>query len=184
MRAALNAGLIATSLIASPAMAQDALFDADGYRIAHYRAPVHSAPPDVGRIAPQAAAQLCPELDALFIDVLPAEGGHREADGRWRLATPHESIPGAHWFPEAGRGELAPGIGDWFTRGIARLTGGRRDRMLILFCRSDCWMGWNAAKRLRSQGYDNVWWLAEGTDGWTDLKRPLSRARPEGGVAP
>lgn len=184
MRLAHIGVLMTVLLLPAPVLAQDALFDAGGYRIAHYRAPVHSAPPGVGRIAPQAAAQLRPGRDALFIDVLPAEGGHREADGRWRLATPHESIPGAHWFPEAGRGELAPGIGDWFMQGIARLTGGRRDRMLILFCRSDCWMGWNAAKRLRAQGYDNVWWLAEGVEGWTDLKRPLSRARPEGGVAP
>lgn len=184
MRLAHIGVLMTALLLPAPALAQDALFDAEGYRIAHYRAPVHSAPPGVGRIAPQAAAQLRPGRDALFIDVLPAEGGHREADGRWRLAMPHKSIAGAHWFPEAGRGELAPGIGNWFMQGIARLTGGRRDRMLILFCRSDCWMGWNAAKRLRAQGYDNVWWLAEGVEGWTDLKRPLSTARPEGGVAP
>jgi PQQ-dependent catabolism-associated CXXCW motif protein len=177
MRAALIAALLATS----PAFAQEALFDAQGYRIAHYRAPVHQPPPGVGRIAPQAAAQLLPGRDALFIDVLPAEGGHREADGRWRLATPHDSIPGAHWFPEAGRGELAPGIGDWFAQGIARLTQGRRDRMLILFCKADCWMGWNAARRLRAAGYRNVWWLAEGVDGWTDLKQPLSRVAPDAG---
>lgn len=184
MRPAHIGVLIAALLLPAPALAQDALFNADGYRIAHYRAPVHRAPPGVGRIAPPAAAQLRPDRDALFIDVLPAEGGHRDADGRWRLATAHASIPGAHWFPEAGRGELAPGIGDWFMQGIARLTEGRRDRMLILFCRSDCWMGWNAAKRLRSQGYANIWWLAEGVEGWTDLNRPLSRVDPDGGTAP
>lgn len=184
MRPAPISVLMAAFLLPAPVLAQDALFNADGYRIAHYRAPVHHAPPGVGRIAPQAAAQLRPGRDALFIDVLPAEGGHREADGRWRIATPHESIPGAHWFPEAGRGELAPGIGDGFMQGIARLTRGRRDHMLILFCRSDCWMGWNAAKRLRAQGYANIWWLAEGVEGWTDLKRPLSVVVPEGGVAP
>lgn len=184
MRPALLASLTIGLLIATPAPAQDAPFNADGYRIAYYRAPVHQAPSGVGRIAPQAAAQLLPGTDALFIDVLPAEGGHREANGRWRLAAPHDSIPGAHWFPEAGRGELASGIGDWFLRGIARLTHGRRDAMLILFCKADCWMGWNAAKRLHMAGYRNVWWLAEGTDGWGDLERPLSRAEPDGGTIP
>ncbi|WP_420143813.1 rhodanese-like domain-containing protein [Sphingobium sp.] len=176
--------LIALLLAASPATAQDALFDGDGYRIAHYRAPVHQPPDGVGRIAPDAAAQLRPGRDALFIDVLPAEGGHRQSDGRWKLATPHDSIPDAHWFPEAGRGVPPPGIGEWFLDGIAGLTGGRRDRMLILFCKVDCWMGWNAAKRLRAHGYRNVWWLAEGVEGWTDRNRPLSPVRPEGGVAP
>lgn len=175
--------LIALLLATPPAFAQDTLFDAAGYRIAHYRAPVRQAPPGTGRIAPEAAAQLRAGRDALFIDVLPAEGGHRGADGRWRLAMSHDSIPGAHWFPDAGRGALAPGIGPWFARGIARLTRGRRDAMLILFCRADCWMGWNAARRLRAQGYTNIWWLAEGTDGWRDLGRPLSRVQPDGGAA-
>ncbi|WCP13698.1 hypothetical protein sphantq_02134 [Sphingobium sp. AntQ-1] len=176
--------LLPALLIASPAIAQESLFDPAGYRIAYYRAPVRQPPVGVGRIAPAAAAQLVPGRDALFIDVLPAEGGHREADGRWRLAAPHDSIPGAHWFPETGRGALAPGIDAWFAQGVARLTKGRRDAMLILFCRADCWMGWNAAKRLQAAGYSNVWWLAEGTDGWSDLKKPLSRVEPAGGAMP
>jgi PQQ-dependent catabolism-associated CXXCW motif protein len=162
----------------APVMAEEALFDAQGYRIAHYRAPVDRAPEGTFRIAPSAAARLRPGGDALFIDVMPAEGGVRDAAGRWRLAKPHDTIPGAHWYPEAGRGVLARGIGDWFERGIVRLTGGRRDRMIITFCLADCWMSWNAAKRLRALGYRNVWWLAEGGDGWRDLGLPLVPAQP------
>lgn len=154
------------------------LFDPDGYRLAHYRSPVSRAPEGTGRIAPEAAAMLRPDIDAIFIDVLPAEGGVRDPGGRWRLAVPHASIAGAHWFPETGRGVLAPGIGDWFVRGVARLTRGRRDRMIVTFCLADCWMSWNAAKRLRAAGYTNVWWLAEGTDGWRDLGLPLVPAVP------
>lgn len=176
--------LIVTLLIVSPATAQETVFNFEGYRIAHYRAPVHRSPAGVGRIALEAAAQLRPGNDAIFIDVLPAEGGHREADGRWRLSKPHVSIPGARWFPEVGRGALPPGMADWFARGMRRIMRGRRDRMLVLFCRADCWMGWNAAKRLQAMGYTNVWWLAEGTDGWNDLRRPLSHVEPDGGIAP
>lgn len=160
--------------------AQEALFDADGYRIAQYRAPVRAAPPGVGRIAPAAVAGLRPGRDVLLIDVLPAEGGHRDADGRWRLARDRSSIPGARWFPEAGRGALAPGIAPWFALGVARLTHGRKDAMIVTFCLSDCWMSWNAARRLRALGYRNVWWLAEGTDGWRDLGLPLVPLLPEG----
>jgi PQQ-dependent catabolism-associated CXXCW motif protein len=176
--------IIAALLLASPVMAQEPLFDADGYRVAHYRAPVRQPPTGVGRIAPAAAAQLIPDRDAIFIDVLPAEGGHREPGGRWRLALPHESIPGAHWFPEAGRGQPDPAIAESLARGVARLTRHRPSRMLILFCRADCWMGWNAAKRLRAMGHGNVWWLAEGTDGWRDLGLPLAQVRPDEGAAP
>lgn len=69
--------IIAALLLASPGLAQEPLFDAEGYRIAHYRAPVRQPPAGVGRIAPAAAAQLMSNRDAIFIDVLPAEGGWR-----------------------------------------------------------------------------------------------------------
>ncbi|WP_336958599.1 rhodanese-like domain-containing protein [Sphingobium aquiterrae] len=166
---------------ATAGQAQDGepLFDPDGYRIAHYRAPVIRPPDGVGRIAPNAAAMLRPDRDALFIDVTPAEGGHREADGRWRLARARATIPGAHWFPEAGRGVPAPDIATWFAKGIARLSRGRRDRMIVTFCLADCWMSWNAAKRLRAMGYSRVWWMAEGSDGWADLGLALTPAIPE-----
>ncbi len=172
-------GAILALAMAMPVAGEPPLFDSEGYRIAHYRAPVHRAPEGVGRIAPEAAARLRSDRDALFVDVAPAEGGVRDADGRWRLARVHTSIPGAHWFPEAGRGELAPGIGAWFGRGIARLSAGRRDRMVVVFCLADCWMSWNAAKRLRAMGYRNLWWLAEGSDGWRDLALPLAEVAPE-----
>jgi PQQ-dependent catabolism-associated CXXCW motif protein len=55
--------------------------------------------------------------------------------------------------------------------------------MIVTFCLADCWMSWNAARRLRSLGYANVWWLAEGTDGWRELGLPLVDTVPERGVA-
>ena len=171
-------------LLCAVPVGAEPLFGPDGYRIAHYRAPVSQPPDGVGRIAPAAAAQGGPVRDAVSHAVVPAEGGHREADGRWRLAQPHDGIAGAHWFPDTGRGVLAPGVGKWFESGVWRLTGGRRDRMLVVFCRSDCWMSWNAARRLGGMGYRNVWWLAEGTDGWRELGRPLVPAVPEGGIVP
>jgi hypothetical protein len=83
-------GLMAVLLLVpgvTEAQAQEAgLFDAAGYRIAYYRSPVHRPPEGVGRIAPAAIAGLRPDVDMILIDVLPAEGGHRAADGRWQLA--------------------------------------------------------------------------------------------------
>lgn len=178
-KAILTGALLLAPFDAGAQPPDEALFGTDGYRIAHYRAPVPAAPDGVGRIAPAATAQLRADRDAVLIDVLPAEGGHREEDGRWRLARDRPSIPGAHWFPEAGRGELAPGVGSWFERGVARLTGRAKGRMIVTFCLADCWMSWNAARRLRALGYTNVWWLAEGTDGWRDLGLPLTPVVPE-----
>jgi PQQ-dependent catabolism-associated CXXCW motif protein len=160
-------------------VADDAMFGADGYRIAHYRSPVPAPPDGVSLITSEAVAQLTPDRDAILIDVYPAEGGHREDDGSWRLAIPRASLPGAHWFPEAGRGVLAPGIGPWFERGMAGLTGGDRSRRIVVFCLADCWMSWNAARRLRAVGYTSVAWFAEGTDGWQDMGLPLVDATPE-----
>ena len=165
--------------LSSPAFAQDMLFDAQGYRASHYRGPVPRAPEGVSRIAPAAVATLVPDRDVLLIDVLPAEGGQRQGDGTWRLAQERPSLPGAHWFPEAGRGSPPPAIAEGFARGIARLTRRNKARMIVTFCLADCWMSWNAARRLRALGYTNVWWLAEGTDGWRDLGLPLMPAIPE-----
>lgn len=182
MRARLQVAIILL-VTGSPAWSQtEPLFGADGYRIAHYRAPTRQPPHGVTRIAPAAAAQLRADRDALFIDVVPAEGGHRGADGRWRLASERLSIPGAHWFPESGRGALPPDIASWFTRGVARLSKRRKDRPIVVFCLADCWMSWNAARRLKTLDYTQVWWLSEGTDGWRDMGLPLLPVIPESGA--
>jgi PQQ-dependent catabolism-associated CXXCW motif protein len=178
-KAVIAACLVLCSRAACAEAATEELFGPDGYRIAHYRGPVPGPPAGVHRIDAAAVARLRPDVDAILIDVFPAEGGHREADGSWRLASPRPSIPGAHWFPEAGRGMLDPDIGQWFERGVARLTGHSKKRMVVTFCLADCWMSWNAARRLRAMGYANVWWFAEGTNGWRDLDHPLVPATPE-----
>ena len=182
MRAGLQVAIILL-VTGSPAWSQtEPLFGADGYRIAHYRSPTRQPPPGVTRIAPAAAAQLRADRDALFIDVVPAEGGHKDANGRWQLASVRLSIRGAHWFPESGRGALRPNVVSWFTRGVARLSKGRKNRPVVVFCLADCWMSWNAARRLNTLGYTQVWWLAEGTDSWRDMGLPLLPVIPEGGA--
>lgn len=153
-------------------------FDADGYRAERYRAPVDRDPRPAARLALAAALLLHPGRDALFIDVLPADGGVRDAaTGRWRLGSEHLTIPGAVWHPEAGRGTPDAALWRALVSDVRRAR--RRDPHVpvILFCRADCWMGWNAARRLAKAGYRNVWWLAEGIDGWR-AERPLVPAVP------
>lgn len=153
-----------------------ALFDAEGYRIARYRSPVRADPHPAPRLALAAALELVPGRDALFLDVMPVESGVRDpATGRWTLAEPvHRTIPGARWHPEAGRAPADAAL--W--RALEAEARRAAPRPVIVFCRVDCWMSWNAARRLAALGLDNVWWLAEGTDGWHAAGRDLVTARP------
>lgn len=170
--------IAATMLFATMQVsAQSPLFDpVTGYRITQYRGVVDRVPEGVRRIDVREAAAW--KGRAIFIDVTPAEGAVRDEDGVWHLAMPHATVPGAHWFPEAGRGVQPTGIGPWFERGVERLTGGKRTRPIVVFCLADCWMSWNAALRLHRSGYTQVHWFAEGIDGWKEAGRSLANVAP------
>ncbi len=159
--------------------AQAGSFDSDsGYRLSGYRGVVPGPPPGVPRIGAARVAALADARAAVLIDVVPAEGGVRGPDGRWRLAREERGIPGAAWFPEAGRGRIDPAIERWFLAGVGALHARRPTAPLIVFCLADCWMSWNAAWRLKRVGYARVYWFAEGADGWRDLGRPLAPMTP------
>lgn len=181
MRAAriLVAAAALMGMAGAPPPAEPTLFDAQGYRSARYRAPVKADPAPAQIITLAAALALDPARDALFIDVMPVEGGVRDAvTGVWTLSQEHLTIPGAMWLPETGR---APVDGDLWAALEARIAAVRADAPetpVILFCRTDCWMSWNAARRLALRGFPNVHWLAEGTDGWHAASRPLVIAVP------
>lgn len=174
------------SLFALSAQDAPAPFDpATGYRVAQYRAVVPGPPPGVPRVDAAGVARMLRQGGAVLIDVFPAEGGVRDpATGRWRLARPHRTIPGAAWFPEAGRGRVDPGVERWFMDGVAELARGKPGRPIVLFCLADCWMSWNASMRLTRAGYARVHWFGEGADGWRDLGRPLVPATPFGSSTP
>ncbi|GHC99729.1 rhodanese-like domain-containing protein [Novosphingobium pokkalii] len=176
-RRALLAGLMLA--LAPPALAQAAPpFDAQGYRNAAFRAPVDRDPAPATAMALADARRLAPGA-ALFVDVLPAEGAHRDpASGRWTLAAPHATIPGALWFPETGRAPPDPLLwGALLARAMA-FRQAHPAAPIVLFCRADCWMSWNAARRLALAGVPGVRWLAEGIEGWHDAGGALVPATP------
>lgn len=187
-RTGIVAGMAALALVAGvqarepqpqPRSAEPALFDAQGYRAARYRAPVKADPAPAAAIGLAEALALAPGRDALFLDVMPVEGGVRDpATGVWTLSTGHLTIPGALWFPETGRAPVDPVLWQALEAAVREARRTAPDRPVILFCRTDCWMSWNAARRLALQGVPNVNWLAEGTDGWHAAGRPLIAATP------
>lgn len=157
----------------------------DGYRMGEYRAPTPSRLPGAATIDTATAAEMRAAGEAVFLDVLPAppRPPGREEDGDWKLP-PHESIPGAHWLPNVGRGALSDRAETYYREHLARLTGGTKDTPLVIFCLRHCWMSWNAAKRALSYGYENVYWYPDGIDGWKEAGRQIAFLRPEGDGPP
>lgn len=174
-------GLGAAAVVAGgwlhPARAADGeadLFDALGYRRARYRAPVDRDPAPAQTVALDRALALRPARNALFIDVLPAEDARRDpATGAWRGLRAHDSIPGALWFPETGRAAPDPVLWAGLVSAVQHTRARHPGWPVVLFCRADCWMSWNAARRLALGGVQQVLWLAEGIDGWHDRGRAL-----------
>ena len=82
----------------------------------------------------------------------------------------HRSIPNAIWMPGAGAAPLDAGREELFYRRIEELTQGDKAKPIVVFCRPDCWGGWNAGKRLVTKGYTSVRWFPAGTDGWQDKR--------------
>ncbi len=152
-----------------------------GYRLADYRAPVPAS-------LAGARVVTTAELQALtagggaarLIDVLPAprKPANRPAGSVWRPA-PRDDIPGSVWLPNVGYGELSAEFESWFRDNLARITDGDRSRPLVFYCKANCWMSWNAAKRAQAYGYDHVVWYPDGTDGWQAAGLPLVAAEPE-----
>ena len=89
------------------------------------------------------------------------------------------NIPGTVWLPDTGYGKLAAVTEDYFRQGLARATGGNNAVLLVIYCQADCWMSWNAAKRVLSYGYPNVAWYPDGTDGWERADLPTAESQPE-----
>lgn len=159
--------------LASGAAAQDSGdFDADGYRRAHLRAPVTLPPSPARRIALAQALQL---HGAVFVDVGAVEDGARDPrTGGWLLGTPHQSVPGAIWAPDAGRAPPDPEM--W--RALTAALAAHPHRPVVVFCHLDCWASWNAARHLARSGMRHVLWLAEGVEGWRDAGGALAPAQP------
>src|SRR5712664_120882 len=162
--AALAFTFVFTFALALPAQAQENAPEPEGYRTDNYRAPVP---------ATLAGARV-------FIDVLPhaPKPQNLPAGTIWR-EKPRLNIPGSIWLPDTGYGTLAAATEDYLRHGLARASGGNRATLLVIYCLTDCWMSWNAAKRALSYGYRNVAWYPEGTDGWQRADLPVAESQPE-----
>ncbi len=114
-----------------------------------------------------------------FIDVLPRTARPEGLpEGTLWNAPPHLSIPGATWLYDTGYDRLAPAEQARLADGLARLSGDDKAAAMVVFCKRDCWMSWNAAKRAVALGYSGVIWFPEGVDGWQERGGVLEPVTP------
>ncbi len=165
--------------LALPAFANEAadasLFSADGYRLSRYRSPTpERAEPARTLDTAQLQAQLKERPDTLLIDVYRRQW----LNGQFIADEPHANLPGSLWLANTGEGELAPQWQGYFAHHLRRASQGRPDRPMVFYCRSDCWLSWNAVKRAATLGYTNLYWYRDGIDAWEQAGLPLQPARP------
>ena len=78
----------------------------------------------------------------------------------------HQTIIGATWLYDTGYDRISSVEETRLSDGLARATAGDKAAPVVIFCKADCWMSWNAANRAVAQGYTGVNWYPEGVDGW------------------
>ncbi len=152
----------------------------DDYRTEDYRAPVPATLHGATVLSTEQAHALWLDHRAAWIDVLPLipRPANLPAGTLW-LQRPRADIPGSLWLPDTGYGALAPAMEDYFERGLEAASGGERGRTLVFYCKPDCWMSWNAARRAVSLGWPHVAWYPDGADGWAQAGYPLESRTPE-----
>lgn len=167
---------LSLSLLLGTAHAETPLFSADGYRIGLYRSPT----PDQAQgatIIDTAALQalLTHTPRPVLIDVYRRQW----LQGQFIEDQPHENLPGSHWLANTGDGDLSTQWSEYFARNLKVLTAGDPARPLVFYCRSDCWLSWNAVKRAGAMGYKNLYWYRDGLDAWQAANLPVTPAQPE-----
>jgi PQQ-dependent catabolism-associated CXXCW motif protein len=176
----LGCAVVATFALLAQAHPQQNMPEPDGYRTEKYRAPVPATLSGARVLTTAEVEAIWRAKSGVFIDVLPrpTKPANLPEGTVWR-DKPRFNIPGSIWLPDTGYGKLAPPTEDYLRRGIERASGGNKAALLVLYCQENCWMSWNAAKRVLSYGYSNAAWYPEGTEGWERAGLPVEESRPQ-----
>lgn len=167
--------VIASLLSTSAVLADTPLFSADGYRLSHYRSPTPLTHEHAHTLDTAALQQLLREQPGTrLIDVYRQQWLH----GQFIEDEVHANLPNSLWLANTGDGELNAQWQDYFQRHLAQASQGNRAWPLVFYCRSDCWLGWNAVKRAHQLGYTNLYWYRDGIDAWQQAGLPLIPAQP------
>jgi len=139
----------------------------DGYRMEFYD---DNVPAELDGASPVTAVEvkrLQESAGAVVVDVIPQQRrpNFLPENQIW-IPVDHKGIPGAIWLPDTGYGALSDITEKYFQHHLDIASNGNKDHPLVFYCRADCWMSWNAAKRALTYGYTNVHWFYDGIDDW------------------
>jgi PQQ-dependent catabolism-associated CXXCW motif protein len=179
MRWRLPALVLAAIAFASRTLAQETVPEPQDYRSDNYRAPVPATLAGARVLTTAEAEAVWRAGAAIFVDVLPRQPKppNLPPGTVWR-DKPRFNIPDSIWLPDTGYGKLADATEDYLRRGLDQASGGNKSALLVIYCQENCWMSWNAAKRVLSYGYSNVAWYPDGTEGWEWAGLPLTESQP------
>ena len=153
----------------------NSLFNSEGYRSTLYRSPTPTFHDQAQTLAPSellALQEQQPQL--LLIDVYR----NPWLRGYFTLPEEHKNIPNSLWLANCGDGALNEQWTAYCEDNLAQATAGNFAHPIVFYCRSDCWLGWNAIKRAHALGYNNLYWLRDGIDGWEQAGLVLEQAQP------
>jgi PQQ-dependent catabolism-associated CXXCW motif protein len=165
-------------VLGSLAAAAGPVAEPPGYRMENYRAPLPATLAGAAVLSTAEVAALWRQRGAVFIDVLPRPPKPDLPEGTLWREPPHFDIPGSVWLADVGYGALAPEMTDFYRDNLERLTQGEKSRPLVIYCRAECWMSWNAARRAVEWGYSGVHWYPDGIEGWEASGLPLEERTP------
>lgn len=150
----------------------------DGYRGEPYLAEVPATLKGAEVVGDEAARALWVSGVVAFVDALPRAPKPDLPEGTVWHEPPHRSIPGAVWLPNTGYEALAAETVDYFRAGLKSVTGGEAAAPVVIFCKRNCWMSWNAGRRAVELGYSRVFWYPGGVDGWAEQGWTLETVEP------
>jgi PQQ-dependent catabolism-associated CXXCW motif protein len=152
-------------------------FNQAGYRTSHYRSPTPASVIGGDVISTTALRHLIQSKnpEPILINVLPLD----TFQGVYTQASSEPQIPSSYWLANVGKGDLNMLWMEYFEHYLKTLRGQRPEAPIVFYCKADCWMSWNAVTRAHSLGYQNLYWYAEGIDGWRETNLPLVLGRPE-----
>ncbi len=161
------------------------LFTADGYRATHYRSPTPLSHDFAVTLTPEQLQQLLQEQPAAaLIDAYNNPWLH----GHFSMQKEHHNLPGTYWLANCGQGQLDADWQAYCQHWLQDISKGDKNAPLVMYCRADCWLGWNAARRAHEWGYTQLYWLRDGIEGWVEAGQTLERSQPlpwpEGLAAP
>lgn len=163
--------------VSTPIHADNApLFNAAGYRIDRYRSPTPETLDGVQTLDTRALQQLLAERpDTALIDVFRRPWVH----GQFSNEEPHLNIPGSVWLANTGEGELTEPWLSYFVQALLQVSHGDKTHPIVVYCKADCWLSWNASRRAVALGYQRLYWYRDGIDGWQTADLPTQLATPK-----